>query len=50
MNLIGRCLPQLCFQEVRRVGTTATRNEAGIEPNWLSLDRSVSHVIDGNSL
>jgi hypothetical protein len=37
------------LQEVRRVGTTANVNEAGIEPNWLSLAGPINHVIDGSS-
>ena len=38
----------MCHGEVRRVGATSTWNEPGIESNWLSLDRSLSRVIDSN--
>src|SRR5262245_1831259 len=38
------CLPG----KVRLVGATAHENKAGIESNWLSVDRAVGQVIDSN--
>jgi hypothetical protein len=44
----GRASPCL-LQEVRLGDATANGNKAGIESNWLSSDRAVRGIIDGNT-
>ena len=36
------------LQKVRLVDATTDGNEAGIESNWLSMDRALERVIDTN--